>query len=271
MKTVAVIVPSFEPGDYFEECLQSLENQTTDKSRFCVYIGLNGTRTPFEERISRWLENSTLRYRYAYIPEAGVSRARNELLDMSTEDFIVFVDDDDTISPNYLENLLAVSSEFFVGISNSANVNANSERLEGNFISKAFASMRQTEYSLFRARKYFSPPWAKMIHRSMIGDIRFDPKLKRGEDSLFMALASKNICGIKKAPADTYYYVRERPGSATRKTTHIGNELGGSVRLLRSYMTLLVKRNYNRPFVFSRIAATLLKVTLVFLGRAHGR
>jgi glycosyltransferase involved in cell wall biosynthesis len=257
---ISVLIPSFKPGEYFKECIKSLEGQTLSKDSFFVYIALNGPQVPYEYNINSVLERISFRYKYIYIKEPGVSSARNELIDSSDGDYVVFLDDDDVLSENYLENLLKVSTDKYMGISNIVNFERDINKPKENYIGKTFLNLNNYETSKFKTRKFFSSVMAKMIHRDMIEDIRFDTRLSKGEDSLFMTLISKNILGIKKTPGNTFYYVYERENSASRKKTHIHKEIKVAVYLMRTYILLLFNSNYNSLFLLTRIAAILKKI-----------
>ncbi len=260
MKKISVIIPTYKPQEYIEKCFNSFENQTISKDKFCIYIALNGPKDSYEDYIFKLQKKVTFDYKYIYIEEAGVSNARNKLIEASSEDFIVFVDDDDIVSENYLENLLQVSTDKFIGISNIYNFEKDINNLKENYIGKVFDLLDDSETSKYKIRKYFSSPWAKMIHRSMIQDIRFDKKISKGEDSLFMAMISKNVLGVKKTTKDTCYYVYEREGSATRKKVQISQELKMILYLTDKYIKLFFKKDYEKVFILTRIVATLLKL-----------
>jgi glycosyltransferase involved in cell wall biosynthesis len=177
---VAVIIPTYKPGDYLERCLRAIDAQTLDRSMFCVYIGLNGPRYPFENDIFRLLDGVTFRHEYLYLEEAGVSRCRNALLELSSEEFVVFVDDDDVVSHNYLLNLLAVSSRHFIGLANVRGFTREPSDNHDVYAGEAFAQMAETEMSKLKSRKYYSSASGIMIHRDMIGLDRFNAQLARG-------------------------------------------------------------------------------------------
>ena len=259
MKKISVIIPSYKPAEYLNKCLLSLENQTLSKKQYKVYISLNGPKDDYEKYILRLLSEMNFEYKYIYIKEAGVSNARNRLLDISTEEYIVFMDDDDLVSKNYLENLLSVSSMKYMGISNIYNFEKDICEKKENYIGKTFISLKDKEKSMYKIRKYFSSPWGKMIQRDMIQDIRFDTKLAKGEDSLFMAMISKNVMGIRKTSDDTCYYVYERVGSASRKKVKFLGELSTIFYLLKQYGKLLKSKDYEKVFVLTRIVATIRK------------
>ncbi len=264
MNNVAVLIPSFKPQDYFEKCLFSLNKQSLSRDKFCVYIALNGPQYPYENYIFDLLEKMSFKYKYLYIKQPGVSNARNKLIENSNEEFIVFIDDDDLVSKNYLENLLKVSTDESIGISNIYNFEKDINNLKENYIGKRFELLDDSEISKYKIRKYFSSPMAKMIHRDMIQDIRFDEKVSKGEDSLFMAMLSQNVLGVKKTDKDTCYYVYEREGSATRKKIQKTEELRTIFYLTSQYIRLFFKNDYEKLFILTRIVATLRKLLKLF-------
>lgn len=257
MKKLAILIPTYQPKEYFRRSLNSIENQTLSKNKFCVYIALNGPKKPYEDYIFDILKEMTFCCRYIYLEKSGVSNARNRLLDYSEEEFITFIDDDDVISKNYLEGLLDVSTKQYIGISNVYGFEFDIDNLKKNYIGCSYIKLEKFETSKFKIRKYFSSPWAKIIHREMIGDIRFDIKLKNDEDSLFMAMISKNITGIHKSNFETYYYVYERLNSASRKKRSLYDKVNTCRYLLKKYFSLLKMKEYNKVFILTRIAATL--------------
>lgn len=263
---IAVLIPTYQPEDYFFRCLQSLENQTISKDKFCVYIALNGSDLSYDKFIKNLLSDFGFSFnvKYFYLEQPGVSHARNYLINNSTENYIVFVDDDDYLSENYLNNLIEITSKEYMGITNTLSFDLSPEELKPNFIGVTFDSLNNVELSKFQARKYYSSPWAKMLHRDQVGHTRFDEKLKKHEDSLFMAQISKNIKGIRKTSADTFYYVYERQGSASRTKVAAREELKTQAYLYCKYLKLFFSPSYEKLFIATRIAATMKHLKNIF-------
>jgi glycosyltransferase involved in cell wall biosynthesis len=270
-KKVAVLIPTYQPKEYLERCLKAIENQSLDKEHFRVYIGLNGPKEHYEAFVLKVLEQITFQFKYIYIEEAGVSNARNALLDTSTEEFVAFVDDDDVISENYLKNLLEVSTDKYLGISKIYNFQYDIHTLTQNNVGTSYEALADSEYSIYRARKYFSSPWGKVLSRDMIGKIRFDTNLSLGEDGLFMAMISNNITGLKKTKTEAVYYVYERESSTSRKRRSMGEKVKISLYLVQKYILLLFGRGYNRLFILSRIAATMSALKSQIIGNGIGK
>lgn len=257
MASIAVIIPTYRPGHYFSECLASLDKQTLDKGIFKVYICLNNYRESDLSVVRENLNFVSFQYELVCTQTQGVSHARNLLIDRSTEEFVVFVDDDDVATPNYLEQLFKVASPEVMGISNIINWNPAVKRNEPNYIGQTFGIIRDGEQSKFRARKYFSSPWGKIISRSAIGQSRFDEELEIGEDSLFMAHISRNIERIVKTSADAYYIVNLRNGSSSRISRGATYEIKRTCVTLMRYARLMFDLGYEKTFIASRLLATL--------------
>lgn len=258
-KGIAVLIPTFKPQDYFKACISSLDNQTLSKDKYKVYICLNGERTPYEFFIFDILSSISFKYEFIYTEQYGVSNARNNLLGFSNEDYIVFLDDDDVISSNYLEELSRVTDEEAMGISNIFNFEKGVSQKKPNYIGITFDRIADCERSKLKTRKYFSSPCAKMLHRKMIGRHRFDPNVTKGEDSLFMAKISSKVNFVRKTQADACYLVNERNGSVTRRKSSIKLEVKTLNYLFVLYVKMLFHPDYEKIFIFTRLLATTVK------------
>lgn len=257
MSNVAILIPTYKPKYYLERCLDSIQNQSVSKEFFKVYLVLNGSDLKYENYIKKILRNYQFEHQLFCLSEAGVSNARNFLIENSSEDFIIFLDDDDLISSNYLEELYLVTDLDFMGISNIVNFEDDLNSLKSNYIGVSFLKLDNIETSKLRSRRHYSSPVAKMLHRGMIGDVRFNTSLSIGEDSLFMAEISGKIKGVKKTNDDVFYYVCEREGSVTRTTVNKPKEIKRLAHLTYLYSKMLFSNNFDRQFIFSRLLATI--------------
>ena len=257
-KNIAVIIPTYKPQEYLKKCLASIDAQTLSKNKFCVYIALNGDRYPYENEVLSLLKTYSFKSKYIYIEKASVSNARNRLIDCSKEDFIAFIDDDDLISPNYLSNLLEVATEEYVGIAKIYSFKKNvNDSIEGYF-SRLYERLSSLEISKIKAWKYYGTVWAKLVHRNMIGNIRFDSNLKILEDSLFFITISKNTKGFKKPKKDVYYYYLDREESASRKKNPLIWRLKNDAYFIKESVKLSILPQYNRLFILVMIMYVLV-------------
>ncbi len=100
---ISVIVPIYNVEKYLRKCLDSIVNQTY--KNFEVIMVNDGSTDGSEELAKQYLIDN--RFRLFNQSNQGQGAARNLGIDMSKGDFICFVDSDDYISTQYLENLWA--------------------------------------------------------------------------------------------------------------------------------------------------------------------
>ena len=99
--------------------------------------------------------------------------------------------------------------------------------------------------SLFRNRSFLAFPVAKIIHRNIIGNRRFNPKFKNGEDALFITSISDRIERIEFTSPNAIYYVRERIGSASRKKIPLKLLLKDSILLIITYIYVYIQHPFS--------------------------
>lgn len=211
---IAVIIPTYNPGMYLEECLNALHSQDIDPILFKVYVIFNGTDEEviqdFKERISLYKFSCEI---YS-VKNPGVSNARNLGINVSKEKYLCFIDDDDVISNNYLTSLLEQVEDSTIVVSN---VYSFERCISEHIIDYLSFNNSFSTSNILGKRKYLSNACCKLIPRAIIDDIKFNTFLTQSEDALFMFEISKNIKFINSSDINAIYYRRIRFNSASRK------------------------------------------------------
>jgi len=226
---ISIILPTYRPEGYLWECLESIDKQTLDHSLFEVLLVLNGEREPYERQIQTFLDSRPdLPCRMIYNEEKGVSAARNRGLDEARGEYICFIDDDDLITPTYLEALYARATKETVPLSYITIFDDGTDIFVPNYITRDYQES-DANIPYRQARRYFNVPYCKMIHRDVIGTRRFDKALKNGEDALFLFLVSDRFKWVRFTDKTAEYHYRQRSTSAFNAkkpvTYHISNML----------------------------------------------
>lgn len=250
---ISVIVPSYKPQSYLWECLNSIYNQTFSKSDYELVLVLNGCCEPYNSQIKDWLSNhADLQVQYFQTDEGGVSNARNIALDKVNGEYVTFIDDDDLISPMYLEELYEKVNPDTVSVCYPYAFNDGYiEKQLPYAITEAYdhCVKYNSQSIISMARKYFSGPCMKLIPMSFIHDRRFDVRFRNGEDSLFMFLISDKVKQVTFTSKKAIYYRRYRQGSALFSMT-LKQCLVNSFQLIKSYSQIWSKRPLEYSFVF---------------------
>lgn len=214
---ISVIIPTYKPKDYLWECLASLDKQTLDHSLFEIIIVLNGEKEPYFSMIDNHIKEMTqTSFHLIYNELQGVSNARNLGIDKASGKAVCFIDDDDWVSDNYLENLLNVLLDSGLAISNVKLYYEKDNTYGDSYMTRAYLkNAKRDNITLRSARSLCNSACIKAIPREIIGNVRFDPHIKISEDVLFMTTVSKGVKQIKLASSDTIYFRRVRSGSAT--------------------------------------------------------
>lgn len=243
-----IIIPTYSPVEYIYECLNAIGQQTLPANEFETIIILNGPKEPYYSKLEEYIANNSMHnFRLLYTETQGVSNARNIALDCAKGEYITFVDDDDIITPNYLEALLAVSSPICVGVSNGYQFVDDIREREEHDITRRFNQAKGREFSFLKYRFFLSPVAFKLIHRDIIKDARFNTSLKISEDAMFGFTISSRIKEMKCADENAIYYYRYRAGSATRKRL----DKGYVFRLTLKKLWLFTKIYFSAPFSYS--------------------
>ena len=265
---ISVIIPTYKPQEYIWECLHSLCVQTFPKEDFEVIIVLNGCCEPWKTDIERYIDENMagLNVRLIHTDQGGVSNARNIGLDNAQGEFIAFIDDDDYISPTYLDSLYQnAMGDGTVVLSNAVAFNEGFADIplpyQMSDVYKQYSGRKNIK--LFsRVRKYFSGPCMKLIPVSVIKDRRFDVRFKNGEDSLFMFLISDKIESLKFSDNTAVYFRRIRKDSAVTSYRSLKEIAQNSMRMIVCYSQIFwhSPADYNFGFYFTRILAAVKTV-----------
>lgn len=261
---ISVIIPTYCPKEYIKKCLESLIFQTFSKDLYEIIIILNGSDVSYYNMIQSFIrayKGTELPYiKLLDIDQSGVSNARNVGLDRARGQYICFVDDDDYVSHNYLEELYKSASPSVVSCSNTYSFYDGDDVLLENDITMEYSKNCKLGYrSVYQVKKFFSGPVYKLIHKSIIGKNRFNIKFKNGEDSLFMFQISKNINNVSMSSDNCIYYRRLRVNSATSTKKTLKYRFLLLCRAVLEYFIIYFQApfKFNLIFFSSRILGAL--------------
>lgn len=263
---ISVIIPTYKPKEYIWQCLDSLCQQTFNHKDFETLVILNGCCEPWKSQISDYIaKHQDTNFRLLQTDEGGVSNARNIGLDNAKGEYITFVDDDDYVSPKYLEAMYKETDGKSVILTDSFAFNDDcpAQIIETYAPHQSYLKFGNTNNcSLFHARAIFNGPCMKLLLRSFIHGERFDTSLFIGEDSMFMFAISKNIKHIKFASEESLYYRRYRNNSAITKERTRWFWAKNCIKMQYITFRYWIKSpfKYNLKFTISRLLAPLKAV-----------
>lgn len=257
---ISVIIPTYKPGEYLWSCLDSLYKQTLPRDQFEIIIVLNGDINPYDEMIEKYIALNQPHNNVQLITSiiAGVSKARNMALDLARGQYVCFIDDDDWVSDNYLEQLLIPAKQHSIIVANVKCYIESAKVYTDDYISKAYSAIyKETNVSCLKARSFFGSACCKLISKDCINNRRFNTDFKIGEDSLFMFSISDKISTISTASSNAIYYRRVRSSSVSQTKKSINILLQQAVRQAKAYTGIYLSniRGYSFLFFLTRYLA----------------
>ncbi len=100
---VSVIVPVYNCADYLRDTLNSIAGQTY---RNLEVLLVDDGSTDGSGRICDEYARSNAIFRVFHTVNGGVAKARNYALNRMTGSYVVFIDADDLVKPEYIEKLV---------------------------------------------------------------------------------------------------------------------------------------------------------------------
>lgn len=268
---ISIIIPTFKPGDYLYECLESISLQDFDKIQFEVIIVLNGERNPWFCKIKKWCsEFSSINFNVVYSDMPGVSLARNLGLLLAKGKYITFIDDDDIISSSFLQQLSLTSKLYpdSLIISNSYSFKTCIRDTDTSFyISRCYKRLFNKgciSASLFEARSLLNGPCMKLIPATFAKRVNFDKSLKYSEDALYMFSISRFFKKVYLTDPSAIYYRRIRSQSVTNLKRSYYNIIWNEFRFIYKILKIYSKYifDFNFFFMISRICAACKSIIL---------
>ncbi|MBC5630276.1 glycosyltransferase [Clostridium sp. NSJ-6] len=230
---VSIIVPVYNVEDYLERCLDSLINQTF---RDIEVITINGGSTDKSLDILKIYENKDKRIKVIDKENFGVSYNRNLGISEARGEYIVFVDSDDWIELNMIENMYKhIDSVDIVMCTYIREFKNHSKEKRFNLPKISMYENQQVKSQLLRKlvgplKEELSNPeyldalgtvWAKMYRKDLLinNDIKFVDlnEIGSGEDTLFNIYAFNKANKVVLLNKPMYHYWRDNPKSITSR------------------------------------------------------
>ncbi len=216
---ITVAVPAFNSERYLARCLDSVQGQTLrELDILCIDDG-SDDRTP---EILRERAASDKRIRILTLPENhGVPFARNLAIDEARGEYLYYMDSDDWIDPDYLEEMYLRARRTGQDVVINGNWYSEYEDPARRQPSGRFGFIREEAgfYPTVLVQSRFYPTvWCRLYKSQYIreNEIR-SPLLKGGvEDNYFTSLAEilQERSYIFNGP---FYHYRQREGSLVRQ------------------------------------------------------
>lgn len=236
---IDIIMPVYNtPIDDLKRCLSSIERQTfKDYKVYIIDDGSFDEVRNFLDEYAKDKENCIVKH----VVNGGVSRARNIGIDSSSAEYLTFVDSDDTLEENFLEEAFSLIKDNDLDlVIGGYNEVKNGEVVKVRKCDDGFYIYDKSNLDLVMDKllsgklrednkKIGSLPtgriYTRLYKRSVLGDLRFNSSLGMSEDTLFMIDFMDRVKQIGLSSSIWYnYYINDYSISRRKVSDKVIND-----------------------------------------------
>lgn len=208
---VSVIVPCYNIENYVKRCIESLINQKTQFSYEIILID-DGSTDKTSAICDSFFTLSNIHIIHQV--NGGLSNARNKGISLSKGEYITFVDGDDFVSENYIEDLLKsikmYSSDVSIVNFYLFNEKTSKYKMFSNSKNKCYSSDDALKTMLYQ-KNFDVSAWGKMYKKELFNDILYPDRMLYEDNGTTYRVISK-AKRISFCSTPDYYYCT-RPNS----------------------------------------------------------
>lgn len=208
---ISLLVPAYNAAKYIKECVDSFISQTCGDWE--AVIVNDGSTDDTEAILSGY---NDFRIRVITTPNGGVTAARKRALSEAKGEFVLFVDADDTLSPDAVEKLLKAASDGADIVVFKARKFYEDGKTGKVVSDRRYPDPKSYSDAIF-TRDAHGCLWNKLFRRSLFGPEVFFPEFGYGEDRLLAVQLVAEAGSMVWIEDELYHYRRGAAGALSRR------------------------------------------------------
>ena len=237
---ISIIVPVYNAEKFISRCIESLLNQTYQN--FEILLINDGSTDKSLEICEEYLKKDN-RIKLFSQDNGGLSSARNLGLKFSSGDFLSFIDSDDFIFPEMMEDLIKICLDYDCDIAKCSLIQTGEKFPDVTFNNDVQLYTQKEIMKSFQIieDKFQSLIPLKLYSKRLFMDIKFkEGIIHEDEEILFKILFKSNLIGITTNAYYCYYF---NPTSIMRSSFNL-NKLD-IIPIYEERLKLLQEKDQN--------------------------
>lgn len=254
---ISIIIPCYNIETHIERCINSVLSQS--KSDFELLLIDDGS-TDQTLAILHKFEKQDERINVFSHKNQGVSFTRNRGIALANADWIMFIDGDDYLKVDFLEQHLNYASSTVWPISGMVNVNGNSKVNSVYFqnLLELFPAQKIKKSEVLKILKYYSlsSPCCRVYSKKIVEGhkIKFNENVSYQEDLLFNLDYLNYVKEVQLIDYFGYFYVQHEGSSSLKFHKNFGYNTELFEKLVR-----LIQNKEDEIIVHEFIFQTFMK------------
>jgi len=256
---ISIIVPIYKVENYLERCLNSILKQTYINLEIIL---IDDGSTDSSGSICDNYSKKDKRIVTIHNENQGVSASRNNGLNIANGKYITFIDSDDFVSENYIEELykmITLNNADMAIIGNDEQYNDGIIKMNKKL--KVTINAEKTIKKILEEKYISSVCWGKMYKKTLLDDIKFDTNINIGEDFKFIIEVLDKANKISIDTKQNLYHYKMTENSVTKQKNR-KNDWLEEIKLTES-MFKPIEEKY--PKIKSRAIQRYIRVNITFL------
>lgn len=220
-KLLSIVIPIYNSKEYIENLLQKFMKQDLEKVEIIL---IDDGSKDNSLKICKEYEKKSDSIVVIHQVNQGASAARNKGIELAGGKYIAFVDSDDSISSDYIQNVCDICEKEQADLIQFDAYIKNGEEVINRQVKAEEGYIELNNYYDIVLSQEVNEPWDKVYRTSLIHDnhICFDRKMTIGEDVSLTLEVLKYVKTVYIHHSANYYYERNDEGiCANAKLKHL--------------------------------------------------
>lgn len=214
--SISIIIPAYNAEINIRRCLNSLLEQT-EKNYEVVIV--NDGSSDNTGKIAEEYKNKDQRFKIIHTCNRGVSNARNTGLKNAEGKFITFLDSDDCLEPNYIEELVNTDENYDIVCTSMRCIDEDSGKLyfENKYRATSINLNENNSLDYIMSLGGLEYACSKRYSKATLDlyNIIFDTNHSIGEDTLFFSEYLIHSSSIYFTNKTAYIYYKSNKGASS--------------------------------------------------------
>ena len=285
MELVSIIIPVYNVENYLEKCIRSVLNQTYEKIEVIL---VDDGSTDTSGQICDLYNSRESRIITVHQKNKGVSEARKAGFKKASGDFVIFVDSDDWVEREYVNELYTAISHTGADMVSCAYFEdyRHSSKIVGN------CGKPMKLYSGLSAIKAVNDRidiypflWNKIFSKNSLQELRDSVPVIIGEDYTIVIKALERMNKVVSISKPLYHYIKRESGVCNRgfsekmfdvidnykdiyhyfdnKSNSLQKAIQNYILLEEMYHVICMEKNHNYNQKFIRMVKTDIRKGLI--------